>query len=218
MVAAPTPLVPYAYTVMGEVPQKQAQDAASVAAKLSQAGRKEDLLPYLDTMATDDASAEQAAQVIALIASTTPNLLTGNVPRLIPLLYAEREAISTVGATCLEALTKEAPAKVAKHLDKLREGFDRASSTARDGTIRILVGLCRASVVYQHRVIDLLDRALAEVDDHTLVDWARLMLPSLKGEPHFQARERVTSRLATLSSKPAAAELAEFLGVRLGQA
>ena len=171
-----------------------------------------DLLPYLREMAARDPAAERAAQVVEQVANTAPALFAPHVPSLLDLLSAEPGAVSQVSARTLVQLTRVAPAKVAKHLDRLRSLFESGPSSTRDGTLQIFIGLCRASVVYQKRLIDVLERALSEADPPTLTRWASLVLPALKGQPHFQARELLETRLRQLSGKPAE-QLADLLGV-----
>lgn len=173
-----------------------------------------DLRPYLQDMATESSTAERAAQVVEQVAERAPGLFATHVPSLISLLEARNSGASRVSAQTLLRLTRVAPAKVAKHLDRLRSVFEHGSSAVRDSTLQVLMGLCRASVVYQKRLIDLIERALDEADPATLSRWATWVLPALKGQPHFQARERIEARLPQLGGEPAE-KLAALLGVSL---
>ena len=118
------------------------------------------------------------------------------------------------GAHALPVLARVAPAKVARHLEKLRGSFDSASETGKEGMVRTFVALCLASVAYQKRVVDVLERALAGAEPRTLQRWTEIVLPALKGEPHAQARAVVEQRLPEIP-RPLAEKIGEFLGIKL---
>ena len=107
-----------------------------------------------------------------------------------------------------------APAKVARHLERLRANYDAAIDVAKDGIVRTFVALCIASVAYQKRVIDVLEKQSSGAEPKTLLRWTELVLPALKGEPHAQARAVVEQRLNDIP-RPQAEKIAEFLGIRL---
>ena len=80
--------------------------------------------------------------------------------------------------------------------------------------MRTFVALCVASVAYQRRVVEVLEKALTGADPKTLVRWTEIVLPALKGEPHAQARAVVEQRLPEIP-RPQAEKIADFLGIKL---
>ena len=117
-------------------------------------------------------------------------------------------------AAALPVLARVAPAKVARHLEKLRASFDTTSDVGKEGMVRTFVALCLASVAYQKRVVDVLEKALASAEPRTLQRWTELVLPALKGEPHAQARAVVEQRLPAIP-RPQAEKIGDFLGIKL---
>src|SRR5262249_40933878 len=141
-------------------------------------------------------------------------LCAPHIERFVRLLMSENARVVQTSAHALPALARVAPAKVARHLDRLRAGYDEASDVAKEGMVRTFVALCIASVAYQRRVVDVLEKALLGVEPKTLVRWTELVLPALKGEPHAQARAVVEQRLYEIPRQQAE-KIAEFLGVKL---
>ena len=159
-------------------------------------------------------TSSQAARVIEEVVLLKPELVAPHIERLVRLLASTNPRVVQASATTLPLLTRIAPAKVARHLERLRGGYPTASDVAKEGMVRIFVALCVASVAYQKRVIDVLEGALASAEPKTLLRWAELVLPALKGEPHAQARSVVEGRLPEIP-RPQAEKIADFLGIRL---
>jgi hypothetical protein len=177
-------------------------------------GDEAQLLQYVQALEVEGRAAGHAARVVEEVLQHKPLLGAPYISRLVKVLVNGPARGSQAAAIALPMLAKVAPAKVARHLDVLREGFDRVSEPAKDGMVRVFIALCVASVAYQRRVIDVLEKALAGAEAKTLVQWTELALPALKGEPHAQARAVVEGRLYELP-KPQAQRIADFLGVKL---
>ena len=186
--------------------------SASAAAIL--AGGDAQLLSHVQALEQEGRAASLAARVVEEVIQHKPQLGAPHIGRLVKLLINGPARGAQTAALALPLLAKVAPAKVARHLDVLRDGFGAATEPAKDGMVRVFIALCLASVAYQRRVIDVLEKALASAEPKTLVQWTELALPALKGEPHAQARAVVEQRLYELP-KPQAQRIADFLGVRL---
>lgn len=198
-------------------PEASASAAApelSAAAAEILAGNEAQLLPQVQALEQEGRAASSAARVVEEVIHHKPQLGAPHIGRLVKLLIGGQPRAAQAAATTLPLLAKVAPAKVARHLDALRDGFAAASEPAKDGMVRVFIALCVASVAYQRRVIDVLEKALAGAEPKTLVQWTELALPALKGEPHAQARAVVEQRLYELP-KPQAQRIADFLGVKL---
>ena len=159
-------------------------------------------------------AAHQGARIVDEVILLKPELVAPHIERLVRLLSGHNTRVVQTSASALPVLARVAPAKVARHLERLRDGYDGASDVAKDGMVRTFVALCIASVAYQKRVIEVLEKALAGAEPKTLLRWTELVLPALKGEPHAQARAVVEQRLPDVP-RPQAEKIAEFLGVRL---
>jgi len=186
--------------------------SAAAAAILS--GNEAQLLAHVQALEVEGRAASLAARVVEEVIQHKPQLGAPHIGRLVKILVNGPARGAQSAAVVLPTLAKVAPAKVARHLELLREGFGNASDPAKDGMVRVFVALCVASVAYQRRVIDVLEKALASAEPKTLVSWTELALPALKGEPHAQARTIVEQRLYELP-KPQAQRIADFLGVKL---
>jgi hypothetical protein len=173
-------------------------------------------LPHYAKLLDDDNpnAAAQGARVLEELAALKPELCAPHIERLVRALWSPHARVGQAAATALPSLAKVAPAKVARHLDRLQAGFDSGSDVAKDGIVRTLVGLCLASVAYQRRVVDVLEKALAQAEPKTLQRWTEVVLPALKGEPHAQARSAVEKRLPECP-RPVAEKIAEQLGIKL---
>ena len=156
----------------------------------------------------------QAARVLEEVVQRKPELCAPYIDRIVRALMGGNARAVQAGATALPVLARVAPAKVARHLEKLRASFDGATETGKDGMVRTFVALCLASVAYQKRVVDVLERALAGAEPRTLQRWTELVLPALKGEPHAQARAVVEQRLPEIP-RPLAEKIGDFLGIKL---
>lgn len=178
------------------------------------AGNEGQLLQHVQALEQEGRAASISGRVVEEVIQHKPQLGAPHIARLVKLLVNGPARGAQTAAVTLPALAKVAPAKVARHLDVLREGFGAASEPAKDGMVRVFIALCVASVAYQRRVIDVLEKALAGAEPKLLVQWTELALPALKGEPHAQARAVVEQRLYELP-KPQAQRIADFLGVKL---
>ncbi|MFI5305904.1 MAG: hypothetical protein ACHQ53_01050 [Polyangiales bacterium] len=197
------------------VGRKKKPGSAEIAAQLAAGAAELGVGHYARALEdTNPNNASQAARVIEELAALRPELCAPHIERLVRALGSENARVVQASATALPLLAKVAPAKVARHLERLRTTYDAASDAAKEGMVRSFVALCVASVAYQRRVIDVLDRALGTADAKTLVRWTELVLPALKGEPHAQARAVVEARLAEIP-RAQAEKIAGFLGIRL---
>ncbi len=160
------------------------------------------------------AAATQAARVLSEVAQRKPAALTPIVDRLVGAISSDRKRVVQTAAEALPAVAAVAPARVAKHLDKLKAAYPGASDVGKDGVVRAFAALCAASVAYQKRLEPVLKQALAGADPKTLAAWTEIVLPALKGEPHANARAVVEKRLQTLPRGPAQ-RIADILGIKL---
>jgi hypothetical protein len=158
--------------------------------------------------------AAQAARVLEEILARKPEMLVPVVDRLVPAVLGHNAKVIALGAAALPHVARLAPARVAKHLGSLTDGFASAGPTAQDGLLRTFAALCHASVAYQKRLEPVIDRALGEAEPKVLPRWVEIALPALKGEPHARARAVVEQRLGTLP-RPIALKVADYLGVKL---
>lgn len=156
----------------------------------------------------------QAARVLEEIATQKPEMLIPQVDRICTGLFSSNARVVQTCAVALPHLARVAPARVARQLQTLTESFPKASDTGKDGLVRTFAALCAASVAYQKRLEPALEVALRSADPKTLARWTEIVLPSLKGEPHAQARAVVEQRLPTLP-RPVAQGIADFLGIKL---
>jgi hypothetical protein len=189
--------------------------AAAVAASILDGSSERDLASYIAELEDEsEAAATRAARVVEEVLTNDPARGAPRAERLVRLLRSPHARVVQMAANALPELAAVAPAKVAKHLGKLRDSYGEVSDVAKDGIVRTFVALCSASVAYQKRVIDVFERALGEADDKTLVRWSELVLPALKGEPHAMARAVVEDRLPTME-RAEGQKIADFLGVKL---
>jgi hypothetical protein len=190
---------------------KGAETAAQIVAGTADPG----LAHYARALESENATlANQAARVIDEVIAQKPELVAPYIERLVRLLTSGNTRVVNSCAAALPVLARVAPAKVARHLERLRANYDAAVDVAKDGMVRTFVALCIASVAYQKRVIDVLEKALTGAEPKTLLRWTELVLPALKGEPHAQARAVVEQRLNDIP-RPQAEKIAGFLGIRL---
>lgn len=200
---------PAAQASSGPSPAELSAGAAAILG-----GDEAQLIQHIQALEVEGRAASQSARVLEEVIQHKPLLGAPHIGRLVKVLVNGPARGSHAAAVTLPLLAKAAPAKVARHLELLRESFDKVSDPAKDGMVRVFIALCLASVAYQRRVIDVLEKALAGAEPKTLVQWTELALPALKGEPHAQARAVVERRLYELP-KPQAQRIADFLGVKL---
>ncbi|MGD8860130.1 MAG: hypothetical protein PVI30_08950 [Myxococcales bacterium] len=189
--------------------------AAALAASILEGSSERDLASYVaDLDDPAETTATRAARVVEEVIAREPALGAPRIAVLVKLLRSPHARVVQTAANALPELAAVAPAKVAKHMGKLRDAYPEVDKTAQDGIVRTFVTLCTASVAYQKRVIDIFERALGEADPKTLVRWTELVLPALKGEPHAMARAVVEARLPDLP-RSEAQKIADFLGIKL---
>lgn len=155
-----------------------------------------------------------AARVLSEIIPKKADMMVPLVERFVVAITSENRRVVQTAAEALPEVAKLAPARVAKHLDKLREAFDQTPDIGKDGLVLAFANLCIASVAYQKRLEPILSAALGGAEPKTLVTWTKVVLPALKGEPHANARAVVEKRLYEIP-KPQAQEIADFLGIKL---
>lgn len=159
-------------------------------------------------------AATQAARVLSEIANTKPELLVGTVEKMVEALRSDNRRVVQTGADALPAIAKIAPAKVAKHMDALRDAYSETSSVGKDGLVQTFSNLCIASVAYQKRLEPVLCDAMADAEPKVLSGWVETVLPALKGEPHANVRAVVEKRLYAIPKRHAQ-KIADFLGLKL---
>ena len=189
--------------------------AAAAAEQLIAAGDSSEVLALGDRLLDSmDSSATKSARVLDEIVRQKTEVVVPLVDRFVAGLLSNNKRVVQTSADALPAIAKVAPARVAKHLDRLKAAFPKATLPGKDGLVRTFAALCSASVAYQRRLEPVLKLALGEADPKTLIQWTEGVLPALKGEPHANARAVVEERLSGLP-KATAQHIADFLGVKL---
>ncbi|MEC7520341.1 MAG: hypothetical protein VYE22_10775 [Myxococcota bacterium] len=158
--------------------------------------------------------AAQAGRVLDEIVNQKPEAVVPIIDRYAVVIGKKARRPAQSAAHALPVMARVAPARVARHLPKLKECFDEATDAGKDGLVRTFAGLCTASVAYQKRLEDVLNKALREADAKTLIAWTEVVLPALKGEPHARARATVEGRLDRIP-RAHAQKIADFLGIKL---
>ncbi|MCA9608632.1 MAG: hypothetical protein KC619_23675 [Myxococcales bacterium] len=158
--------------------------------------------------------AANAARVLDEIVDRDPEAVVPIIDKYVQVISKADKRPAQSAAKALPHMARIAPARVARHLAKLKAGYDQATAPGKDGLVRTFAGLCTASVAYQKRLEDVLNKALAEADPKTLIVWTETVLPALKGEPHARARATVEARLGRIP-KVHAQRIADFLGIKL---
>ena len=189
--------------------------AAADAQRLVEGGSQADFNRWGDMLHDDKpATANRAARVLSEVAATKPAALSPIVERVVRGLSSEHKRVVRACAEVLPAVAAVAPARVAKHLDKLRAAYPKATEPAQDGIVRTFATLCAASVAYQKRLEPTLKQALSGAEPKRLVEWTEAVLPALKGEPHANARAVVEKRLYSIP-RAQAQKIADILGIKL---
>lgn len=213
--AAAVPPTPLTEAEPATVSKRKPTSAADIAAALAAGANDPPLSHYAKALEDENPNAAaHGARIIEELVALKPELCAPHIERLVRGLWSPHPRVVQAAAAALPVLGKVAPAKVARHLDRLQTGFDTGSEAAKDGIVRTLVALCLASVAYQRRVVDVLEKALAGAEPKTLQRWTEVVLPALKGEPHAQAKSAVERRLPELP-RPIAEKIAEQLGIKL---
>ena len=158
--------------------------------------------------------AAQAARVLDEIVDRKPEAVVSVIDQYVKVIGASAKRPAQSAAHALPVMARVAPARVARHLPRLKDAFEGATGVGKDGLIRTFAGLCTASVAYQKRLEEVLNRGLREADAKTLIQWTEVVLPALKGEPHARARATVEARLDRIP-KVHAQKIADFLGIKL---
>lgn len=158
--------------------------------------------------------AAQSARVLDEIVDTNPDAVVQIIDRYCAVIGSPARRPAQSAAKALPLMARIAPARVARHLPKLKASYTNATQPGKDGLVRTFAGLCTASVAYQKRLEDVLNEALGEADAKTLIVWTQVVLPALKGEPHARARATVEGRLGRIP-KVHAQKIADFLGIKL---
>ena len=158
--------------------------------------------------------ASQAGRVLDEIVNLKPEAVVSIIDRYAKAVGGPLKRPAQSAAHALPVMARVAPARVARHLPKLKDCFDTATEPGKDGLVRTFAGLCTASVAYQKRLEDVLNKALREADAKTLIAWTEVVLPALKGEPHARARATVEARLDRIP-RVHAQRIADFLGIKL---
>lgn len=156
----------------------------------------------------------QAARVLDELIARKPEMLAAHIEKLVIAVQSTMPRAVQTASLGLPPLGRTAPAKVAKHLERLIDAFDGLSDTGKDGLVRTFTSLCTASVAYQKRLVPILCRAMAGADPKVLQRWSEIVLPALKGEPHAEVRASVEGRLYSIP-RPIAQKIADQLGVKL---
>jgi hypothetical protein len=196
-------------------PSKKKLGSADIAELIVAGSAEPGLAHYARALEDENPNASgQAARVLEEVVTRKPELCAPFIDRFVRALSGSHTRAVQASATALPALAKVAPAKVARHLEKLRASFDTTSDVGKESMVRTFVALCLASVAYQKRVVDVLEKALATAEPRTLQRWTELVLPALKGEPHAQARAVVEQRVQTLPRQQAE-KISDFLGIKL---
>ncbi|HEY8430991.1 MAG TPA: hypothetical protein VIL20_21580 [Sandaracinaceae bacterium] len=167
-----------------------------------------------DLVSGKKTAAAQAARIIDALLESEPEAVVPIIDRLVKAIVLEDKRPVQTAANALPIMARVAPARVARHLPRLKDAFDEATLVGKDGLVRTFAGLCIASVAYQKRLEGVLNKALAEADAKTLAKWTEIVLPALKGEPHARARATVEARLSRIP-KAVAQKIADFLGIKL---
>lgn len=186
-----------------------------MAAQLLENGTPSAIAEHADHMLGDKPTvATQSARVLDELCKLKPQSVAPLVERFVRGLLSDNKRVVQTCSEALPAVGKVAPARVAKHLDKLTANLSQTTDVGRDGLVRTFAALCAASVAYQKRLEPAITEALNAADGKTLARWTELVLPALKGEPHANARAVVEDRLYDIPRKDAQV-IAEFLGVKL---
>ncbi len=199
-------------------PEKDVAVEQPVVAEVASEAAHEEAPPVLQ-LADDLASGKptamaNASRVIEEWLVKKPEVMVPAIDRLIGCISSPQKRVAQTAALALPIMGRIAPARVARHLPTLTEKFPECTDIAKDGLVATFAALCTASVAYQKRLEPVLDLALSSAEPKTLLRWAEVILPSLKGEPHARARAVVEGRLPEMP-RPQAQPIAGFLGIKL---
>jgi hypothetical protein len=198
--------------VVDDFDESKGEAAAELVARI--AGRKTIAELGDDLVSGKKTAVTSAAKIIEEILEKKPEAAVPLIDRFVKAVAGEEKRPAQTAAIALPIMARIAPARVARHLPRLKESFDLATPIGKDGLVRTFAGLCTASVAYQKRLEGVLNKALGEADAKTLQKWTEVVLPALKGEPHARARATVEARLGRIP-KVVAQKIADFLGIKL---
>lgn len=170
---------------------------------------------HADNLASDKpTTATTSARILDDLLIKKPDLLVAAIDRFAVSVASSNKRTVQTSAAALPVMAKIAPARVARHLPQLTEAFAQTNEVGKDGLVTTFAALCTASVAYQKRLEPVLELALSTADPKTLLRWAEIVLPSLKGEPHARARAVVEARLPAMP-RAMAQPIASLLGIKL---
>lgn len=173
------------------------------------------VLTHAENLTSDKPSAATAsARILDDLLAKKPDLLVSAIDRFAVAVASPNKRTVQTAAAALPVMAKLAPARVARHLPQLTEAFTQTNDVGKDGLVTTFAALCTASVAYQKRLEPVLELALSTAEPKTLLRWAEIVLPSLKGEPHARARAVVEGRLPSMA-RPLAQPIANMLGIKL---
>ena len=173
------------------------------------------VVAHADNLASDKpTTATTSARILDDLLVKKPDLLVAAIDRFAVSVASPNKRTVQTSAAALPVMAKIAPARVARHLPQLTEAFAQTNEVGKDGLVTTFAALCTASVAYQKRLEPVLELALSTADPKTLLRWAEVVLPSLKGEPHARARAVVEARLPAMP-RTMAQPIASLLGIKL---
>ena len=173
------------------------------------------VLTHADNLSSDKpTTATTSARILDDLLVKKPDLLVAAIDRFAVTIASPNKRTVQTSAAALPVMAKLAPARVARHLPQLTEAFSLTTDVGKDGLVTTFAALCTASVAYQKRLEPVLELALSTAEPKTLLRWAEVVLPSLKGEPHARARAVVEGRLPSMA-RPLAQPIATLLGIKL---
>ena len=121
-------------TNMPDEKKKASGGAAAEAERLLEAQDNAAIGAHTENMISGGrTAATQSARVVSEIVTRKPEALASFVDRLVTGLRSEHKRVIQASAQALPAVAQVAPARVAKHLDRLKEGFDELSEAGQDG-------------------------------------------------------------------------------------
>ncbi len=173
------------------------------------------VVTHADNLTSDKpTTATTSARILDDLLVKKPDMLVAAIDRFAVSVASPNKRTVQTSAAALPVMAKLAPARVARHLPQLTEAFSQTTDVGKDGLVNAFAALCTASVAYQKRLEPVLELALSTAEPKTLLRWAEVVLPSLKGEPHARARAVVEARLPTMP-RPLAQPIANLLGIKL---
>ena len=211
--ASPAPSVPPASGLAHEEGRSSATTEA--ADRIIVANDSAAVVLHAENLASDKpTTATSSARILDDLLVKKPDMLVAAIERFVTSVASPNKRTVQTSAAALPVMAKLAPARVARHLPQLTEAFTQTTDVGRDGLVNAFAALCTASVAYQKRLEPVLELALSTADPKTLLRWAEVVLPSLKGEPHARARAVVEGRLPSMP-RPLAQPIATLLGIKL---